>query len=384
MMAVRRVLCILTIALCCVCSVKVAAQADGQLDGAALQTTSSDENHDEMTKHLEDTVEETQYGSGKEAKKPCERLPSAGRSPPEAEKVQEEETESRTGLPSNTKQAVGASAAGAPRPAATPPADVKACPPGENDPPCTPGGAGSDAANAECVKPPSGAESCPTNVDETQENCASGGSGCKNQTQENHAKSNENHGNNGNEHRGPDGESRLESDRGSVSDLQRGDRAEAPAVVTPGEKETPETPSRNGSQDAGASPAVGSSDATAADGQTERNGTSATEEGGSKQGSETAQPSPSSNNSATGSDVGSDAASPENGTSSAESESSNKQQGAGNADTETTTTTTTTTLPPELTNNKKGDADSSSSISSSVWMRVPLLIVVTLACILVC
>ncbi|ORC81496.1 uncharacterized protein TM35_001151030, partial [Trypanosoma theileri] len=49
----------------------------------------------------------------------------------------------------------------------------------------------------------------------------------------------------------------------------------------------------------------------------------------------------------------------------------------------TTTTTTTTTLPPEPTNNKKGDADSSSIINSSVWVRVPLLIVVTLACILV-
>ncbi|ORC83643.1 uncharacterized protein TM35_000621170 [Trypanosoma theileri] len=48
-----------------------------------------------------------------------------------------------------------------------------------------------------------------------------------------------------------------------------------------------------------------------------------------------------------------------------------------------TTTTTTTTLPPKIANNKKGDADSS-SISSSVWVRVPLLIVVTLACILVC
>ncbi|ORC84260.1 uncharacterized protein TM35_000471550 [Trypanosoma theileri] len=48
----------------------------------------------------------------------------------------------------------------------------------------------------------------------------------------------------------------------------------------------------------------------------------------------------------------------------------------------TTTTTTTTTLPPELINNRKGDADSSSI--SSVWVRVPLLIVVTLACILVC
>ncbi|ORC92425.1 uncharacterized protein TM35_000031780, partial [Trypanosoma theileri] len=49
-----------------------------------------------------------------------------------------------------------------------------------------------------------------------------------------------------------------------------------------------------------------------------------------------------------------------------------------------TATTTTTTIPPELTNNKKVDTDSSSSISSSVWVRVPLLIVVTLACILVC
>ncbi|ORC84004.1 uncharacterized protein TM35_000511050 [Trypanosoma theileri] len=53
-----------------------------------------------------------------------------------------------------------------------------------------------------------------------------------------------------------------------------------------------------------------------------------------------------------------------------------------NEESTTTTTTTTTTLPPQPTNNKKGDADSSSSISSSVWVRVPLLIVVTLACIL--
>ncbi|ORC84266.1 uncharacterized protein TM35_000471610 [Trypanosoma theileri] len=51
--------------------------------------------------------------------------------------------------------------------------------------------------------------------------------------------------------------------------------------------------------------------------------------------------------------------------------------------TTTTTTTTTTTLLPELTNNNKANVDSS-SISSSVWVRVPLLIVVTLACILVC
>ncbi|ORC84020.1 uncharacterized protein TM35_000511210 [Trypanosoma theileri] len=56
-----------------------------------------------------------------------------------------------------------------------------------------------------------------------------------------------------------------------------------------------------------------------------------------------------------------------------------------------TTTTTTNTIPPlpgisnnTIMPNVKGDADSSSSISSSVWVRVPLLIVVTLACILVC
>ncbi|ORC84268.1 uncharacterized protein TM35_000471630, partial [Trypanosoma theileri] len=55
------------------------------------------------------------------------------------------------------------------------------------------------------------------------------------------------------------------------------------------------------------------------------------------------------------------------------------------------TTTTTNTIPPitgisnnTIMPNVKSDADSSSSISSSVWVRVPLLIVVTLACILVC
>ncbi|ORC83753.1 uncharacterized protein TM35_000581160 [Trypanosoma theileri] len=55
------------------------------------------------------------------------------------------------------------------------------------------------------------------------------------------------------------------------------------------------------------------------------------------------------------------------------------------------TSTTTNTISPinginnsNIMLNVKGDADSSSSISSSVWVRVPLLIVVTLACILVC
>ncbi|ORC83416.1 uncharacterized protein TM35_000721190 [Trypanosoma theileri] len=95
--------------------------------------------------------------------------------------------------------------------------------------------------------------------------------------------------------------------------------------------------------------------------------------------------SPSSTNSDTVSSGSSDTANTENGTTSAESESTSNQNDGGNADTTTTSnTTTTTTLPPELTNNKKGDADSSSSISSSVWMSASLLIVVTLACILVC
>ncbi|KAH9589200.1 hypothetical protein LSM04_003910 [Trypanosoma melophagium] len=57
---------------------------------------------------------------------------------------------------------------------------------------------------------------------------------------------------------------------------------------------------------------------------------------------------------------------------------------------DSTTTTKTTPSPTVHANssdkkpNVKGDADSSSSISSmrSVWVRVPLLIVVTLACIL--
>ncbi|ORC83969.1 uncharacterized protein TM35_000521130 [Trypanosoma theileri] len=80
--------------------------------------------------------------------------------------------------------------------------------------------------------------------------------------------------------------------------------------------------------------------------------------------------------------VSSSDTSPGNDNTSAGTGSTNTQEGdVGNTD---TPSTTTTTLPPELTNNKKGDADSSSSISSSVWVRVPLLIVMTLACILVC
>ncbi|ORC92412.1 uncharacterized protein TM35_000031650 [Trypanosoma theileri] len=97
------------------------------------------------------------------------------------------------------------------------------------------------------------------------------------------------------------------------------------------------------------------------------------------------QPS-SSNTTVTESTSGPDT-STENGSTSAGTESTSTQStDVGNTETSTTTTTTTTTttLPPETVNNKKGDADSSSSISSSVWVRVPLLIVVTLACILVC
>ncbi|ORC83846.1 uncharacterized protein TM35_000551150, partial [Trypanosoma theileri] len=71
------------------------------------------------------------------------------------------------------------------------------------------------------------------------------------------------------------------------------------------------------------------------------------------------------NSSNTGSTSNSDTANNDNGTSPDGSESTSNPTTAGNTDTTTTTTTTTTTLPPELTNSKKGDADSSSSISSS-------------------
>ncbi|ORC83766.1 uncharacterized protein TM35_000581290 [Trypanosoma theileri] len=122
-------------------------------------------------------------------------------------------------------------------------------------------------------------------------------------------------------------------------------------------------------------------DAAAAEGERGESGNSA------QGGRGVTQPSPPSS-SDTGSSGVADATATENNTPSTESESLNNQEGDNATavpDTNTTTTTTiTTTLPPELTNNKKGDADSSSSISSSVWVRVPLLIVVTLACILVC
>ncbi|ORC83858.1 uncharacterized protein TM35_000551270 [Trypanosoma theileri] len=103
-----------------------------------------------------------------------------------------------------------------------------------------------------------------------------------------------------------------------------------------------------------------------------------------------AQPtSPSPESSDTETANGSGTANDGGGSTPAGSESSNNPSDADN--TENTTTTTTTTIPtvPEISNsnimpNVKGDADSSSSISSSVWVRVPLLIVVTLACILVC
>ncbi|ORC83635.1 uncharacterized protein TM35_000621090 [Trypanosoma theileri] len=115
------------------------------------------------------------------------------------------------------------------------------------------------------------------------------------------------------------------------------------------------------------------------DGQTGSNGNNTTRESenGDNNGITATQPSAdSSNTSPRVSGDGSDNTTAESGTTPVGSESTNNQEGVGNAD--PTTTTTTTTLPPELTNNKKGDADSSSSISSSVWVRVPLLIVVVL------
>ncbi|ORC83750.1 uncharacterized protein TM35_000581130, partial [Trypanosoma theileri] len=187
-----------------------------------------------------------------------------------------------------------------------------------------------NSAREDCVEP-SGPDSCPTDVDETQENCPSGGSGCKNKSQEeNHASLNENSGINGGGRQGHDGQSRPLTDQGSHTEGRQEDRANVTVdVLPPGEPETRETQSVNGSQGGASSPAGGTGGAPTAAGQTESSVVSATEEGGSKQGSETAQPSSSySNNSATGSDVGSDAVTPENGTSSAESESpSNRNDG---------------------------------------------------------
>ncbi|ORC84400.1 uncharacterized protein TM35_000451380 [Trypanosoma theileri] len=121
-------------------------------------------------------------------------------------------------------------------------------------------------------------------------------------------------------------------------------------------------------------------DPSPTDSQTEQRGGITTEESVANQGGDAAQPSSSSSSSTTESAGAADNETKENGTSSAESESTGEQS----TSTTTTTTTTTTTLHPDPANNKKGDADSSSSISSSVWVRLPLLIVVTLACILVC
>ncbi|ORC83755.1 uncharacterized protein TM35_000581180 [Trypanosoma theileri] len=135
-------------------------------------------------------------------------------------------------------------------------------------------------------------------------------------------------------------------------------------------------------------PSEGSAVESSDDGETGGKGNNTTREGenGDNNGTVATQPSADSpNTSETGSGDGSDTATPGNGTVPAESESTgNQEEVADNTDPTTTTTTTTTTLPPELTNNKKDDADSSSSIISFVWVRIPLLIVVTLACILVC
>ncbi|ORC84221.1 uncharacterized protein TM35_000471160 [Trypanosoma theileri] len=106
----------------------------------------------------------------------------------------------------------------------------------------------------------------------------------------------------------------------------------------------------------------------------------------------TAQPtSPSPESSDTETANGSGTANDGGSSTPAGSEPSNNPSDEESTTSTTTTTTTTNTIPtlPGISNNTimpnvKGDADSSSSISSSVWMRVPLLIVVTLACILVC
>ncbi|ORC83790.1 uncharacterized protein TM35_000571180 [Trypanosoma theileri] len=184
---------------------------------------------------------------------------------------------------------------------------------------------------------------------------------------------------------GPSGQSGEGSNvSGRTEENQEVNKGIPPVTtVTPESSTSALTPDPN--------PSEGSVVESSDDGQTggKGNNTTRESENGDNNGSAEPQPSADSpNTSATVSGDGSDNATPGNGTTPAESELTSNQEGvADNTETTpstTTTTTTTTTLPPELTNNKKGDADSSNSISSSVWVRMPLLIVVTLACILVC
>ncbi|ORC82249.1 uncharacterized protein TM35_000951140 [Trypanosoma theileri] len=114
MMALRRVLCILTIALCCVCSVVVAAEeADEQLGGVALQTTASgNENPDEgrEAERLKNTVNEgdceAPSGEGRE-KKPCEGPPTPVPSLAKTQKG-EEATKGRTDTHTSQPQTTSA------------------------------------------------------------------------------------------------------------------------------------------------------------------------------------------------------------------------------------------------------------------------------------
>ncbi|ORC83639.1 uncharacterized protein TM35_000621130, partial [Trypanosoma theileri] len=132
-----------------------------------------------------------------------------------------------------------------------------------------------NAARTECEES-SGEEVCPTNGGDTQGNCPSAESGCKNKPQEeNHANSNEIRGINDSGRQGTYGQSHHVTDKGPNTEGRQEDRAHPTvAVVTPSDKETAETretQSVNGSQDAGSSPAAGTGGAPAADGQTESN-----------------------------------------------------------------------------------------------------------------
>ncbi|ORC84434.1 uncharacterized protein TM35_000451720 [Trypanosoma theileri] len=116
MIMMRTVLCVLTVALCCVCIVVVAAEeARGPHDGGALQTTASgNENPDEgrEAERLKNTVNEgdceAPSGEGRE-KKPCEGPPTPVPSLAKTQKG-EEATKGRTD--SHTSQPQTASAPG--------------------------------------------------------------------------------------------------------------------------------------------------------------------------------------------------------------------------------------------------------------------------------
>ncbi|ORC90026.1 uncharacterized protein TM35_000102940 [Trypanosoma theileri] len=127
MMSLRHVLCVLTIALCCVCSCVVAAdEAEGQRDGraaqeivapqlaaAAVQEPGGDPHNQKEEERLKDATKKGECGTaGDEERQPCEGPPSPVAPPAEHHPERKETSESRTDL--HTSQTQTASVPGVP------------------------------------------------------------------------------------------------------------------------------------------------------------------------------------------------------------------------------------------------------------------------------